>query len=94
MSATKKLLSVALAILLTAGWGGCGQMVKTPKVIKEEVSIPPNLPDELIQDCPVEESSNDTIKELLRVANKRKLQLLECNKDKEGLRKIDINHGK
>lgn len=93
MSATKKLLSIALAVVLTAGWGGCGQLVKSPKVIKEEVAVAPDLPDDLLKDCHIEEPLDDSIKELLRVASARKFSLLECNTDKKGLRTIDVNKG-
>lgn len=93
MSATKKLLSIALAVLLTAGWGGCGQVVKPPKVILTPVEIPMKMTDEiraLLADCPIEEKTegDNSVFELRRVTEVRKLQQQGCNKDKAGLRKI------
>lgn len=93
MSAAKKLLSIALAVLLTAGWGGCSQVVKTPKVILTPVETPMKITEDvrkLLEDCPIEEKEegNNSIAELRRVAEVRKLQQQGCNKDKAGLRKI------
>ena len=89
MSTTTKLLSVALAVLFTAGWGGCGQTVKPPKVVYVEVAVKEKIPEELLEDCPVEEPTNARIDELLRVADARKTALLQCTKDKQALRKIN-----
>lgn len=86
MSTATKLLSVALAVLFTAG---CGQTVKPPKVVYVEVAVKEKIPEELLEDCPVEEPTNARIDELLRVADARKTSLLQCSKDKQALRKIN-----
>lgn len=87
MSTTTKLLSIALAVGLLAGCGD--KNVKPPKVVYVEVAVKEKIPEELLADCPVEEPTNARIDELLRVANARKLALLQCSKDKQALRKIN-----
>lgn len=94
MSTTKRLLSVALAVLFTAGWGGCGQAVKPPKVVYVEVEKQAKIPDEFLKNCEIAEPTNSSIRELLDVAAARKLSLQKCNEDKAGLRKINESAGK
>lgn len=91
MSRVTKLLTAALFVLVSAGWGGCGQVVKTPKVQYVEVEVSRDLPDNLLKDCPIDEPAkgNDTVRELRRVAESRKRSLEQCNNDKSGLRKLD-----
>lgn len=83
------LLTTALFVLLTAGWGGCGEVVRPPKVEYVEVEKAQNLPDSLLLPCPIEEPGNSSVRELRRVAEARKLSLQGCNNDKAGLKKLD-----
>ncbi len=91
MPRTNGLLSCLLMVAVTAGWGGCGQVVRVPQVQYVEVEKARDLPDSLLKPCPIDEpeKGNDSVREMRRIAELRKLSLRNCNNDKVGLKKLD-----
>lgn len=76
---------LALCLGLTACAG------RVPKERLVEVPVVVGVPAELSADCHIEEPTNATVGELLRVANARRISLEKCNIDKEAIRNLRRN---
>ena len=73
-------LAICLGLTACAGRVSKERLVEVPVVVA--------VPAELSADCHIEEPTNATVGELLRVANARRISLEKCNIDKEAIRNL------
>lgn len=87
MPINHRLLILAAGLLL-AGCGTGGSLVKVPEKVYITVEKYVTPPAELLKDCHIEEPTELTVMEAVRVAKARKTALQKCNEDKAKLRQL------
>ena len=87
MSLNKGLLTLALGMALSACSTTKG-LVKPPEKVYVEVEKIVAVPAKLTEPCAIEEPTELTVAEAVRVAKARKTSLQKCNEDKAKIRSL------